>query len=750
MQSSNNDLIRTCAPFLFQDEQYQSVITVIENWLSQSAQQKLTKTTQGRRKLENRLRDLIEHVAQQSGTELPTNLSDTTYRSDNSVTPTRQNVIWRELKAELFELLLTMVGDVGITIYEINHAVQAALSVLQIKERQYRRLPKEALEKILDDILPSAEGGRSLVRFIVTELSRLRGHDRYGDFSQNRPVEQSEDMRQRAVRIIALTIAELAQRQLVPIPSIFMLDDEVQEEDLEENVPEESESRNDLIAFSDRVMNSFDRGKPRKKQHMTITVSKRDNKISKELERERKEWNREYGTRFSNSSRSFDSNGGVGPLDVKLPFYRDPRSQIVQLQEQISNRERKLKQRLQHLEQLEQEWQNNDSNSHLKNVSSMMVSMNVLKILKKQQHEQQRIKLMSQLCGDDYVDTDQIQEIYDQILHEKCSQYVETNYKKLLGLQQRKKKQEHFPAFFEQIPLLSKQDIESLLEELSTSSLQQRQVQMWSQMFLDALRDQNPDFSFEDFQKLISSQGPLHNLPPVQSLLDSIDIESNEFLTREEILEEKIHKLYEQMQQFTTESSTESKISSLISQIVDFVFSGEPQAQMERMEEYCLKNLLIYEQEGSQEGHGERFILDFVHSLRDTYQYEQYKPQRIDLPEELLVNQRKQMLRQGAHHFLSLIMPQGIDEGQTQDVKQERYAQVIQDLNVVRMTPEERQDQQLNELLLTLTPEEQQQVLLQRLNWETRQLSSVRALSQPPHDARITREMRSRLFTKDV
>jgi hypothetical protein len=745
-------VILSCVPLLYEPG-YESALSLVENWLEQPTQQRLIQTQNGRKKVELKLRKMVQ------------NAQVTPYEEQTSAQePVKETVIWRELKAELFELLLTMVGDVGITIYEINHAVQAALSVLQIKERQYRRLPKEALEKILDDFLPSAEGGRSLVRFIVNELSRLRGHDRYGMYSQPSRLaqtsESSEDMRQRAVKIIALTISELAQRQLVPIPSVSMLDDKEQPKsiatvekdsnDVEkpvttiEHKEEKSLVRNELVSFSDRVLHSFWKQSSRTKMQMSVTAGKREQlTISRELDRERREYNRDYGTRFNSSSRTFDSSGGVGALNVKLPFYRDPRTQVMALEEEMRTKEQDLKNRMKTLETLEQQWETDDT-PHVKNLSSMMVSMNVLQFLKDQEKNE---KLERKRQAKDVIETDQLQQVYEQLLHEKCSKYIDRNYQLLLGLKtNKKKKKDQFPSFFEKISELTAKDVELLLEELSTKSLQQKQVQMWSRMFLDALLEQNPDFTFEDFQTMISAQGPLHNLPPVLSLLETIEIENKDYLTNEEIEHEKIFKMYNMITKGFPRVES-SSANSLISQIVDYVFSQDPLVQMERVEEYCLKNLLIYEQEDLQDGIGERFILDFIHSLRDTYQYEQYKPEIVDLPDQLLENQRKDMLREGAHQFLNMIMPLEEKIEHVRDQKQKQYESEIKKLGVRKESEEESEEKRLNELLLTMTPEEQQQVLLQKLNWEMRQVSSMRQFKR---DAQVTKEKRSRLFNKEI
>lgn len=110
-----------------------------------------------------------------------------------------------------------MIGEWGITLFEWEEVLRTALSYLQTKERQYRRLPKLAIERLLDELLPGVHDGRSIVRTLIYQLSRLRNEGYYGK------KEDKKVVRDRAVRLVASVLTELAQRYIIPLPKFIMV-----------------------------------------------------------------------------------------------------------------------------------------------------------------------------------------------------------------------------------------------------------------------------------------------------------------------------------------------------------------------------------------------------------------------------------------------------------------------------------------------------------------------------------------------
>jgi hypothetical protein len=73
--------------------------------------------------------------------------------------------IFNGLKEEILKIFLELLGkkkkikkmkgEWGITIYEWKEVIRSSLNFIQMKEKQYRKLPREAIEKIFENIVPN-------------------------------------------------------------------------------------------------------------------------------------------------------------------------------------------------------------------------------------------------------------------------------------------------------------------------------------------------------------------------------------------------------------------------------------------------------------------------------------------------------------------------------------------------------------------------------------------------------------------
>lgn len=191
----------------------------------------------------------------------------------------------------------------------------------------------------------------------------------------------------------------------------------------------------------------------------------------------------------------------------------------------------------------------------------------------------------------------------------------------------------------------------------------------------------------------------------------------------------------------------QSKLDLLVDQITRFVFEdfGNMEIKFDTIEEYCLKNLLTYQQENvdaSEFGHGELYILNYIKSLKEAYEYEKYEPSRIKQPQD----EKEDILRKGAYFYLERCLGEVVKDNK--DSKSEEYILAINSLEKYEKDHGNADvDDYTNKILLEMSPEEQNIILTSRLEQEVqRGMLSLGTNRFVQVDAAITREKRRMIF----
>eukprot|EP01080_Neovahlkampfia_damariscottae_P002489 gene2489-3198_t len=321
------------------------------------------------------------------------------------------NSIWIDLKEEVMNLLLENVGEFGLSLFEWEEVVRTSLNYIQTKERQYRRFPKRIIEKTLDTILPGAENGRSLVRFIIYQLSRLKNVNQQNMTSDEGENASQTQLHDRAARIIAYTISgiflihfdflDLAQRYIIPIPTFELMKDDKIEKKVEKKT---------IILLTKNIINR----KYKKVEEIPksfLTISRTDNEE-------------------------------LGPVNVKIPFYyENPEVKL----KSLANKEKDLIERLEFLKRLKYEF-NNDMNEEEKKKLSLVLSL----------HSMNQIKNLKSDLNIELPSNNSIIPIKD----------IESEYNKSLirAIKRSRIVEKKFPSFFFEISSISEVNIKNFLK----------------------------------------------------------------------------------------------------------------------------------------------------------------------------------------------------------------------------------------------------------------------------------------------
>lgn len=521
--------------------------------------------------------------------------------------------LWSDFKAELYELLLATIGDYGITIYEWRYALDAVLSVLQLKERQYRRIPRELLEQFVNYLFPTnvmggggggIGGGRSLLRFLVSELQRLKGNNSYNQYGQygssgqrvdydekkegegsvttaaDQGTDQRDEMVRRAAKVILYTVSELAERRFIPLPRLRMMDDSIAEVEQERQL---TTVEQDKIEKSEDIEN--------KEESTELEEAPEDEKKKLEQQsyldvlpdeiREMLSWSNSVvhdmmhphqGTGSlvhpQHNLIDLDQTSGTippGRLSVRVPLYRNPKKRLEELKNTIQNRQDDLQRRLDSVNQMEKEFFGSDDGRATK----------------------------------------------EEIKKKRLSYLIAVNcLRKRKEMLRERKKQDRIQR------LSIRQEYEKQLQKQLTTNLQ--------------------------FVNLAS-------------------VESNQTITRDD----KIFKVVcNAIDSIDTNEVDAERLKKLVRYVVDKKITHNSgltteeliEYKMNRIEEYCYYKLLFSNEQRDQIS--AEYVLDFIKRLRDTIQYERIMPtteQELRQREEYAkqINDQEQiMLRRGAYFYL--------------------------------------------------------------------------------------------------
>ncbi|EFC49038.1 predicted protein [Naegleria gruberi] len=365
-QIPNQILIKTC-PYLFSltssqgdspsvHPKFKKLYQKLTRYISRKLEKK-----SGMEEIENHIRKMMDNLMWNNGEVvdffhdqdewLQSNTQYSSWKntqmtssksSSGRIENQNMDLIWEQLKTEVFEILLNVMGETSITLYEFKHALRTALYQLQLKEREYRRIPKELLEIAIDKFLPNAQNGRSLVQFIVSELKRLKSetenisselsniHSRHGN--QSSAVQQSgESTSKRALKIISMTIMQLLQRRLIPIPGIQMLDDESVNNiiDKTEKPIKQRDSKRvhykGIVDFSKKVYLNYLQNKNRNNERKKdFSISMDDTQLQSNNNNSLSYWNNNtFSSRINSMGRSSNMSREI---DNWMNQYRDIRS----------------------------------------------------------------------------------------------------------------------------------------------------------------------------------------------------------------------------------------------------------------------------------------------------------------------------------------------------------------------------------------------------------------------------------------
>lgn len=759
---------------------------------------------------------------------------------------TRNDFIWQELRAELFELFVNVLGEefgpqLILPLREWRHVIRATISLLQVKEQQYRRLPRQAIERLLDELLPSAESGRSFVQFLLGELSRLRAGEGYGpythgySYSTPRMIGEKEaqpmaadkvqqtNLRDRALRIIVYTIKELAEQKIIPIPVVRMLDDKKIEEELEtqntESPPpnqgsekqkhtqdetkipilEPTTKHDKIVQYCVQIFKAhckrtyFPGEKTERKSKMSwienFLVIRPPNSATFQPSDVNQRY---YGARGSYYNNRYNSHNNrysahtsgmrsyasqeenaVGPVQLNLPFYRNPTEKIQQLNERRAD----LVERFERLQNIESLFESLED----KRATSIAVAFELATIRK----QQQTIALANGLLtpptqstvDGEVIPLKKLPRMYDKMFKRASIKYIQDTRRKK-GLLPEKK----YPPFLVQFATLSKQDIEGFVSKASPTALQQQQHVLWSKYFLSVIHDQlglssqqqqQKKLTLDYFRQLISRDGPLFTLEPVQHLLKFVvEHTPKKDLPEEELAiilydwvvagKDPFH-LDEKASQ--TQGKSSELLQKLLNQVVLFVTNHESdggsntEQKLLYLEECCFEQIIYLSKTHTHQhkrlslvAPGYYFLLEFVQTLRDTIQYElqQMKDNKqqatvasptttrlikSELPHEQLYEQQQQILRQGAFKFLSLALddknlsPQS-GEDRVKCMQDEQYKQTMKHLFDKQLprtvTTGNNADEYSNTATLMGNEQEEYMRLLLRLEQEQRRYAENR------------------------
>ncbi|KAL0490155.1 hypothetical protein AKO1_006681 [Acrasis kona] len=391
----------------------------------------------------------------------------------------------------------------------------------------------------------------------------------------------------------------------------------------------------------------------------------------------------------------------------------------------------------------------------------MMVCMTVLKFKKQNQ---------SSVTNHQAAKNNQIDDnhsaavIYETQIQKYSKNFINDHLHTILG----KSKTTHnshkqtFPSFCDSIPSITKSEINSQDQQEKNEKIQLiKQTQLYSQMFVDALGPMN----INQFTELITNRpNILQDIQPLITLISKIDPTLSIHLAQDDFNDQnvsmkKIQILYDWTMNQTNPSSDhymnqlqerDSKINQLMDQITNYIFSKKTkiESRAQLIEEYCLKNILAYQQEDCTDvmGHAELYILNFVRSLLDAYQYEKFEPSFVKGPQD----EKEDVLRQGAYYYLERALGGGVivDKSRFANEKNQNYIEKIKLMQMEEESDEQERAQlgYANKILLEMTPEEQNNVLLGRLEMEMRKLSFMGTNQSVQMDSAVTREKRRRLF----
>ena len=716
-------------------------------------------------------------------------------------------------------------GDLPIALYEFRHALRTALYQLQLKEREYRRIPKELLEMVIDKFLPNAQSGRSLVQFIITELQRLKREteDITAQLAKSEGAAESDNLpttsvAKRAIRVVALTFMKLLERRLIPIPGVQMLDDNTKTLVLQQK--QKKKKFKGIIPFSKHVYLEYlySKTQPTVKKELGFSVSYSSGSSN--------DWNSSYSNRVISGGSRMSSNVSreletwknqyrdiIGPVSINVPLYRYPRKKLEEMTISLKKKEKELEKRLKVLERLESYWESHTNGSEpQKYVISQYVTKCLEKKLdyfkwKKRQQFASKIIISPHVynnpndISNEYIPQHKLATEYKSMLNDRVKRYL-----KNMELDQIVKKEKEisemlgenlktcYPQFLQQICTITKNDMEEFYNENSILTQQKEQIQSRSLQFLHSLKTEIGEISVDKFCKLISSEGPLHNVVIVQNLLKKAHdyIEQNSkfrdivpYLSKQDKDLEATHLLY----QWTfeghddeyliqrKEAPTSTRLKQLTKQISNFVLlsklpEGEEQQlyvpynaedRLEIVRDFCVTNILKAEENNQSIKEspcdGERFILNFLTTLWQTIEYESYYPEAISKDNytvdshQLSVVQQKEkdrmeVIKKAAlHHILNSICKND-EERSWFSQRWSKYFQSSSKAYVeqskdffTRLEGKKLSVSTLN--FRPVTQEEEQQILMNQLDFEThgRTMDHV-----PRYDHAITMQRRKQFF----
>jgi hypothetical protein len=677
-------LLRKHAPFLYNSDnniepKYSHIDSLLRQWLKKSLKVMDSRTVR------TQLKQLCSEMQQQLNSS-----TATTNRSEEE----QVTFLWRELKAEIFELMLGMLGEVGITIYEMRAALDAALHVLQMKERQYRRIPREIIEQIVDRLFPNDNRNRrSLVRFLISELQRLKNHTQYSTPSENETIgtttTDDEEIVKRTARILAYTVSEIAERFFVPIPRLHFIDDAgtndnkstpVHEEDTMNGYSNFSQNIRSLLNWSNQTIDSI--------------VQQTDSIDEKHQN--------QYSSWFSIDP---DSSIAPGRLKIHIPLFRHPTKQLNQISQQYQDRQTQLMQRLERINELDDIFEKSSSSE--KSIISLMCTSTYLtktKRLSQMKALSDHVNILTR----GYLAKDKVSTEYDRQIQSVLSRPI----KQIQNNESIDEDKTTFRSIISRVSRVSQSDIDELKFSFSNEYQLSIQTQNWSYQFLQALIDQSKRgkrrsvVHFDQFQKLFSVGGSLSNNALVHSIQQHVDsyLAQNNISFQDEESENaaKLRLLYywimeghpsethlKQLLTSTTMKPQSMDLSNLLLDITKYVTNRKRsnnircttqqwmEYKMNKIEEYCLSKLIS--NENSQETVGERFIYDVIQSLREQLKYEIVYPQKnVTSSIDQQVQQEEQILQEGAYTYIQLVVKDqyGIDvqlKKQKDSVEQDLY-----------------------------------------------------------------------------
>ncbi len=603
--------------------------------------------------------------------------------------------IWQELKEEILQIVAQMFQNnetwftILLGLFDYQTVIDAVVSFLQMKERQWRQYPREWIERKFDEwMLPLETSGRDFFRFIISELRRLQSHlQRVNQGMISSSVERfHSELRNRAIRVLAYILSELIERNIMPIPQIVFLDDKQQakeklksskekkilpeNEKRVEDVPIEKVSDNPIQNLLDYVENLVTRkseAKPKPnrfdlKDFITVETINQQNQ-------------REMYSRYR-----LESTGNVGPLKIKLPLYRNPDQRIRELEQ----KKKDLLQRQERLQQMKQLFQ-----------TMSPQEQTLIKLLVKKRREQLEWKkkqeqILLNLSDENYLHDESkkivplqylkpyYQKVMERVGRTKLVQMQQEQYEKLLRQQQQR--QSMFPPLFAKLAKIRISEAEELLRD--TENTEKQQLIISSNFLVTVLRTQlesisntkigkdNP-ISYEKFVDILDTNENLKQSKFMETLFKVCDVhfstqkKNSSFKLKEETYYPLLYKaVVENIPLFTPEG-TANKTRDILNEITAYVAQGGSKKQcdlrLDLLEEYCLEYLMTPEYHHSTEEDQENslttmeFCLQYVRSLRDTIDVEiqqpLWQPPTIT-PSQFEEQQKQEIMKRGAYQFV--------------------------------------------------------------------------------------------------